>query len=353
MNIANYKPLALKSEGVSGDVLAEGSLDVDGQTIPIVMKIYSTQRPVRTFKHGSRTITRTRNVSDESRFEIGNTMALTQMVLMNERHMTPHITFALGYGISESAYETDQSLVSGQYIVPKDCDGKLAQYPQCAFRSNYDDGSLSDTVRYLVVEKVTGDLEAWIKVLLEGMELGQLTVEEFDYSLATVLLMILYTLYVLDDYFDGFVHGDLGPRNILMLQPKFSSKFLRYQLTHEGVTYTFHTSQDVGVVPKLWDFDKCRINKVPREMFSYLSDAEMQRTSCPFNEDVSILFNKIRQLILPSGSRLLPTIDRIMSLAQTMNNREMSMVFLTDPFITKLFSTPVPEDQVEFTFSYP
>lgn len=350
LSILNYGSLNLKSEGVSGDVLGQGEIPFGGITIPVVIKLQSQPCPYRVmFFPDGRAKTFYRQRFSETRFEIGNGLALTKLILLNEKHLTPHLTFIFDYKICPLAYCTEgQSKCDPLMItptknclVPMQCNNFL-KFPQCAFRTGYDNGGLSDTIRYLVAEKANGDLEQWIKFVR-----GSLSVEELDLALSGILVMIAYTLYLLDDYFDGFVHGDLGPRNILYVQGRVSPKYLQYRI---GERF-YNIPQNYGVIPKLWDFDKSYINNLPSSFFSYLTPDEITRPSRPFNEDLSILLSKIVE-DLPTESRLQTIIKKIILAGQTVSNREMAMVFLTDPFITGNFSLEKPADQIDMVFSY-
>lgn len=358
LGLLDFGILSVKSEGVSGDVLAEGAIRLDRERLPVVVKIYSTLCPKRLIQHAGRTRIMNRNIVDETRFEIGNTLALTQYILLNDRILTPHIIFAFGYGICPWAYQTNTGnsscnpsleVPSSQHLVPANCSGRIEDRPQCVLRSNYEAGLLNDIVRYLVVEKGSGDLEQWIVFNLRGVQAGHFDLSTLDYHLASLLIMIAYTLYVLDDFFDGFVHGDLGPRNILYTQVERSPKFLKYSL---GPELNLYVEQSLGVVPKLWDFDKSYINNLPRSAYFYLTDQELERPPPPFREDLSILLRVIRGLIESSGSQLLPLIDDILPLAQSRNNREMAVVFLAHPILSPFREAP-PDWMVEATLPSP
>jgi len=164
LNVENFAPLTIKSEGVSGDVLASGKFRLGDMIISIVVKLYSVPSPFRVINHGGKTLIRPRNVVDQSRFEIGNTMALTDVILMNSRHLTPNITFALGYKICPAAYETSDQrskcdpsieLPSNGHFVPMHGD---SFYPQNAFRSNYEYGTLSEAFRESAFFKSYGSI---------------------------------------------------------------------------------------------------------------------------------------------------------------------------------------------------
>lgn len=351
LGILNYGALNLKSEGVSGDVLGQGELPFGQIKIPLVIKLQSQPCPYRTVTLSSgRTKVIYRPQYSETRFEIGNGMALTNLILLNERFLTPHLTFIFGYKICPTAYcSTGESKCNPQLrtpmndcLVPIRCDN-LSKSPQCVFRTGYDNGGLNDTIRYLVAEKANGDLEQWIKFVKRS-----LTVQEFDSALSGILVMIAYTLYLLDDYFNGFVHGDLGPRNILYVQGRVSPKYLQYRIGQ----HFYNIPQIYGVIPKLWDFDKTYINRLSPEFFSYLSPDEIVRPPRPFNEDLSILLTKIAE-DLPVESGLRPIVREIILQGQSVSNREMAMIFLTDPFITGHFSIEMPADQIDIVFSYP
>ncbi len=356
LGINHYGSLNVKSLGVGGDILTEGDIIIDQERIPIVIKIFSLPCPYLKINHAGKTLIRTRPVTSPTRFEIGNIIALTQIILLRLKPISPHITFAFRYKVCPWGYESDKSkcdprleVPSGDHLVPENCNGQLEQYPQCAFRTSYDDGLLRDEIRYLVVERANGDLEQWIQIYVDLVRNRNITLGLFDYIMSSILVMITYTLFVLDDFFDGFVHGDLGPRNILYVQGQPSDKLVVYKIHDEQ----FAVPQVAGILPKLWDFDKTRINGLNRTHFPYLSDDEATPDQPQFREDLSILLNKIEELIIPINSTLRPTIRRIMSQAQTMNNRGICMLFLKDPYIQRLFQRPIDPNDVEYVFSYP
>jgi hypothetical protein len=152
LGLRDLRTLNLKSEG---DVLSKGSIDLNNVEITVVVKFFRVPCPYITIIHGNKTIHRIRNIDDKNQYEIGNTLFLTDTILLNERYLTHHITFAFASRICTSAYETQTSMCNSNFVIepnnfliPSDCNGKFVTHPQCAFQSDYMNHVLSDTVRY-------------------------------------------------------------------------------------------------------------------------------------------------------------------------------------------------------------
>ena len=345
LNVEYFRRLSFKSEGMSGDVLASAKIFIDNNDIEIVIKLFKVPCPYRQYKLGNKIITKSRNIDDKNRYEIGNTLLLTNVILLHNHNLTPHLTFAYYGGVCYSAYETTVShcnphhvVTQHNYLVPTNCEGKYEQFPQCAFQNEYLSGELSDTIRYLVVERAHGDLEQWI--------LDNIHTKDFDYILLSQLVMIAYTLYVLDDYFDGFVHGDLGPRNILYTQNMYSDYYWHYQLNHDNFYIHSH-----GITPKLWDFSTTYINNVNPLYFDYIS-GDTNKIML-LREDLTILFNKIINLIIETNSHVLPVMNDIMIYSQKMRNKDICMLFLTSNIVYNTFvNIDINDYQIEQFFSY-
>jgi len=203
----------------------------------------------------------------------------------------------------------------------------------------------------MVVEQGDGDIERWISLHLSFVDNGSMSILEFDYQLASVLMMIAYTLYVLDDYFDGFVHGDLGPRNILYLENS-STQDIHYSLNFGNEQYDYYISPGIKFIPKLWDFDKACMNNLSDEYFEYLPEDQRQKPPCPFNEDLSILIAKIVELIGHRRSCMMPLFNEILSMKQMTNNRGICEFFLKDPLARSMIPSQ-PTSESGFTYSYP
>ena len=342
--------LALKSEGVSGDALASGSLTLNNQTVYVVIKFFRVPCQYKTIVHGNKIICRPQDVIDKNQYEMGNTMLLTDIILLNEKHLTPHITFAFKSGVCTSGYETEVSMCNpnnliepNSFLIPSNCDSLFSHYPQCAFRSDYMNRQLDDSIRYLIVEKVNGDLEQWIT---DHLQEDDLPISEFDHILLSMLVMITYTLYVLDDYLEGFLHGDMGPRNILFTNVQASDKYWKYEINNKAFYIQAH-----GTVPKLWDFSNTYIGSYHKEHFNYIKNTN-NRDVKPFTEDLSILLKVIRNRLNNSQTSLLPIIDHVLSCPFELTNKEMAMYFLNHEMITKHFTGYVPDYLIEHTFSY-
>lgn len=201
LGLNNFRTLDFKSEGVSGDVLASGEVLINNEVIPVVIKFFRVPCPYKTIKQGLRSIIKQRNVDDKNRHEMGMAKLLTDHLLLNQNLSTPHIIFTFKTGLCTSGYETNISMCNpnktidkNNYLVPSYCEGKFTKYPQCAFQSDYRNHELSDTIRYLMVERASGDFEKWIINQLKFINMGKLTWDEFDYILLSMLIMISYTL---------------------------------------------------------------------------------------------------------------------------------------------------------------
>ena len=186
LGLKDFKALNFKSEGMSGDILSKGEL----LDVGVVVKFFKVPSSYKTFTCGNKIIRKITESNDKNKYEIGNTLLLTDKILMNDTYLTHHLTFAFKSGECKTGYQT---INNNSYLVPSNCDGQFGMYPQCAFRADYDNNQVDDTVRYLIVERTHGDLEQWILLHLEESK-------DFDYQLLSILTMIVYTLYVLDDH---------------------------------------------------------------------------------------------------------------------------------------------------------
>jgi hypothetical protein len=354
LGMRKLRSLNLKSEGMSGDILTKGFINLDDNEVPIVIKFFKIPCSYKTFVHGNRNVTRSRNVDDKNQYEIGNTLLLTDKILLNGKYLTHHITFAFASKICTSGYETTTSMCNpnftvqpNSFLIPADCEGKFKDHPQCAFQSDYMNHELDDTIRYLVVEMTNGDLEQWILIQFMRIKKLQLTIEEFDYMLLSLLMMIAYTLYILDDYLQGFVHGDLGPRNILYSECLPSDKYWKYQVNGKTFYIKAH-----GIVPKLWDFSTTHIGASHPEYFDYISK-DTHKNPPHFKEDLSILFNKISSLLQNTNSQVLNILNDIIPYHQQMTNCDIAMEFLSHKYIIQKFcDIYVPDNMIENTISY-
>lgn len=242
----------------------------------------------------------------------------------------------------------------GSFIVPFNCYDYNA-YPQCSLREDYNNGINSDKIRFLLAERAQGDFEQYITDLIFEVKNNNMSIGHFDYALAANLVMISYTLYVLDEYFDGFVHGDLGPRNILFTIVEKSDSNWHYKIKfNDGNVHDYYISAQIGTIPKLWDFATTYINlsKLPPESvneFNYLGGKYNQLSK--FKEDLSILIGKIVELIDGLNSSLMPVFNEILSESQTLNNRAINEKFLTSNIILYHFGSKLGAGDIEYSFS--
>ena len=320
LGLKSFARLGGAGQGVSGDVIARGVLD----TQPVIIKFFRTPCPYYKIVYRGEDRYRKRNVDDKNQFEIGNAMILTQQILLANKNLTPNIIFSYGYGICGSGYQTSasvcyppQQIEQEEYVVPQACQGKYNDYPQCSFRPDYENGQLSDTVRFLVSERGSGDLEGLIINLL-------VEEQDFEVELGKILIMIAYTLYLLDTHYNGFVHGDLGPRNVIYTIE--DSPIWRYSVL--GNQYDL----EVKYLPKLWDFSTTYINGAT---YDYLPSGDLPKPVLV--EDLSILFNKILELVGNTQSDLISLMQEYVEFGQTMPNREICSRFLNEPWIIKNF----------------
>ena len=187
LGLKNFKALNFKSEGMSGDILARGELSLNDRDIGVVVKFFKVPSSYKTFTYGDKIIRKSKEANDKNKYEIGNTMLLTDKILMNNKYLTHHLTFAFKSGVCTYGYQTE---LNNSFLVPIDCDQQFGIYPQCAFRTDYNNNQLDDTVRYLIVERTHGDLEQWILLHIKESEL---TIEEFDNQLLSVSNIMLIT----------------------------------------------------------------------------------------------------------------------------------------------------------------
>lgn len=364
IGLQNFGNLQLKSTGVSGDVIAKGDLAMGDSIIPVAIKFFRVSCQYKNVRVGTGYKILKRNVYDPSRFELGNAILLTNLFLLVLKLYTPHITFVLGWGYCDSSYQlgsenksmcTDNVIDTTRYIVPDEqtCNENYSRYPQCSFRADYNNKILDDTIRYLVVERVHGDMEIWLNTQIEFVYSNKISIENFDYSLASMLLMISYTLYVLDSEI-AFIHGDLGPRNVLYAQYPVSDAVWVYHISREN--YTFYISTKDGTHPKLWDFSNSYTNiPLSNQAYSYLSQDELHRQPSPIIEDFSILINKIYEILeaskLQDKSQLTSAMIDVINNSGTGTNMHMVKYLFDNTWIKENF-TYNPNKNIEYVFSY-
>lgn len=152
-------------------------------------------------------------------------------------------------------------------------------YPQRNFISDYDNGNLDDTIRYMVVEKCSGDLQILFNFQADKMNKGFISKEEFDETWFSIMAQISITVYILNDIINPFYHNDFGCRNVLYTDNLLENTFFKYQFKDK-----VYNIKNVGIVPKLWDFNYMFIdqnianNLSKREEFDYLSEHDEFKT---------------------------------------------------------------------------
>lgn len=90
LGLNRFSNLSIKSQGVSGDVIARGEInELDG--LPVVIKFFSTKCPYGVIKNSAGQIIKItdKNVINNSEYEIGNILLLTRVILLSNNPITP------------------------------------------------------------------------------------------------------------------------------------------------------------------------------------------------------------------------------------------------------------------------
>lgn len=171
----------------------------------------------------------------------------------------------------------------------------------------------TDDVNIMIVEKVIGDLRGFLESFLTknteplSHEKKIETIEFLD----SILFQIIYTLYVFDKEFKGFIHGDLHLGNILIKTEKNKTKkykIIRY-LDDDPIDFNIEV-KTFGVTPALWDFATSYIHTINEKIidnnkdildkyFGYRKTNKLiQYNKHIINTDLSFLLNSIKLLTL-------------------------------------------------------
>jgi len=132
---------------------------------------------------------------------------------------------------------------------------------------------VNNDLNVMIVEKVHGDLKGYLeKILVKKTETVSTEKNiEIIKKLDSILFQIIYTLYIFNKEFDGFVHGDLHMGNILiknepLLKTK-TYKIIRYY-DSEKIEYNIEIETDM-VSPKIWDFATSFVGNINKNIHEY------------------------------------------------------------------------------------
>jgi hypothetical protein len=223
----------------------------------------------------------------------------------------------------------------------------------------------SKDINIMIVEKVTGDLGGFLKSFLvkktEAItpEKEKNVIEFFD----SVFFQIIYTLYVFEKEFKGFVHGDLHLGNILIKADRKPSK--KYKISRvldpddpDDVTDFDIEVQTFGITPKIWDFatsvvgtanNNIKENNLPfmNKYFAYRNENKLLTHEYKKNTDLQFLLSSIKLLgmnyHLPN--KYIEELDEIF----TYPINKIFNIFL-NKIIEKYENTTITKDNSDFYF---
>jgi len=182
------------------------------------------------------------------------------------------------YYISDYFLNHDNKKLTDNFVTfyhSKRCsDFLLQEYPlNSELREKVPEDLVNKDLNVMIVEKVHGDLKGYLEKILV---IKTKTVSDEENAkiikkLDSILFQIIYTLYIFNKEFDGFVHGDLHIGNILiknepLLKTK-TYKIIRYY-DSEKIEYNIEIETDM-VAPKIWDFATSFVGKINKNIHEY------------------------------------------------------------------------------------
>jgi len=206
----------------------------------------------------------------------------------------------------------------------------------------------NNDVNIMVVEKVTGDLRGFLETKLPK-KVDTITPEinkEIIQILDSILFQIVYTLFIFNKEFNGFVHGDLHMGNILIKnEPVLKTKkykIIRHLDDEDNTNITEYNIEikTYGITPKIWDFATSFVKNINDKIkekdedfitkyFNYKKYNNLIHYSNQIiNRDLSFL---LRSIISLSTTYYLPEkyIEEITEIFNNTNIERIFNIFLT------------------------
>jgi hypothetical protein len=203
------------------------------------------------------------------------------------------------------------------YLQKRCTDFLLQDYPMNTIISEKipkEDITTND-ITIMVVEKVFGDFKnLLISNLVENTkERSSEKEEEIIKLLDSILFQVIYTLYIFNKEFDGFVHVDLHTGNILIKkEPYIKSKKYKIERYLDEDDPTDVTEYNIeiptfGFTPKIWDFATSYVGTTNKKIqekdttfiskyFDYKKDNSLKQYSSVSNRDLTFLLGSIATL---------------------------------------------------------
>lgn len=238
------------SESASGMIIARGNVG----KYPVFVKIFPMPCNFIHIRHGDRVIIRKRIKLDPNALEIAFTRMFSDFSCLSP---CPTQNLVQVYDMRKCEFGFD-TMVSQCTGLPLPVRGTLVsdpRTPQYHLKSRYDDHQLDDQVNYMVVEWLSGDLKGLLMTTRTTV-----SIEKFEQIWNSVFLQIIITLKIMNDYCGIFLHRDLGPRNILYSFNLLDNTYFQYNCFGR----TFYV-QNMGFIPKIWDFSHCFIDDHVRQ----------------------------------------------------------------------------------------
>lgn len=225
------------------------------------------------------------DVDDYNLTEIGLTKIMSNVLLM-EPVPTQNLVFVYGtsfcpnaFGVTNSKCTLEDIPLHTHTLIPE------SGYPQCNFRSDYNNGNLDDQINTMVVELCNGDLQILFNHSANELSLNpsQNDVNNFNDMWNSIMMQICITTMILDNIFKPYFHNDSGLRNFLYSRHDHGDnccdvqKSRYFSYTVNGKEYKI---KDMGYVPKLWDYSYMHISENMKqrfknmEEFSYIDDKD-------------------------------------------------------------------------------
>lgn len=254
--------------------------------IPMFIKIFPMICPFKKYRNLNGEIIKVKpnDELDKDAMEIGFTRLLSDL-LFDNIPFTQNITAFYFFRQCNNAYKSDISLCSlnpidsSNYVVS----GENRDYPHDSLMNNYIEGLNDDIINFIGVELCSGDLENYFKtIFIEVSSFNRVKEHRFEQIMDSIFMQIILTIYCLNFIFQPFHHSDLGPRNILYTsysQSEYNNTYFQYIISEN-----IFNVENVGIIPKLWDFSNIYINEEQRiwlgklDYFSYLRERDRIET---------------------------------------------------------------------------
>lgn len=345
LGVQMFSVLSGASSGAGGATLLNAKM-IDE---PIVIKVFPTDCNVKYLQNKPRENTNLRDYGD---YEPGTGLLLTNLFILH--HLTQNLTTCYNLSIYNQAYNTKTSMCTRQ-ILPKMLGYPMPTKEQCNIispmepinplchfngtyntvtaNSHFELPSRGDIVRFMMVEKCSGDLQGLIE---SSIITNTVSLEKLDTVLYAMTLMVFHALILFDCVLNGYSHKDLGTRNVLYTWDSYRNKdtYWRYDFPSGESMLSIDIPSDT-LIPKIWDFAFVRFGNASQypNYYEYLSGNRIPNLSLILNEDrendVYVFLNDIVELMRKKNiiTSIFNNLD-LNSIRQARNNTKAVYDFL-------------------------